>query len=119
MVNPETGLETEYEELWRDEDPLPTTSQKVNITVLRLEKGDDTKGLVILLGAYCQGLLRRGDNITAERWQWGQSGGWVRTIKIGDDVLPCPEIMEKISSSCGELVAVGNDSWQVVESSES
>lgn len=119
MANPETGLDTEYEELWRDEDPVPTTSQKVNTIVLRLENGDDTKGLVILLGAYCQGLLRRGDNITAERWQWAQSGGWVRAIKIGDDAVPCPEIMEKISPSCGELFAVGNDSWQVVESSKS
>lgn len=119
MVNPETGLDTEYEELWRDEDPMPTASLKVKTIVLRLEKGDDTKGLVILLGACCQGLLRRGDTITAERWQWAQSGGWVRTIKVGDDALPCPEIMEKTSPSCGELLSVGSDSWQVVESSES
>lgn len=119
MVNPETGLDTEYEELWRDEDPLPTTSQKAKTVILRLENGDDTKGLVILLGAYYQGLLRRGDDITAERWQWAQSGGWVRTISIGDDVLPCPEIMEKTFPSCGEFVAVGKDSWQVIESSES
>jgi hypothetical protein len=119
MVNPETGLETEYEELWRGEDPLPTTSPKVKTIVLRLEKGDDTKGLVVLLGAYCQGLLRRGDNITAERWQWAQSGGWVRTIKFGDDVLPCSEIVEKTLPSCGEFVPMGNDSWEVIESSES
>lgn len=119
MVNPETGLDTEYEELWRDEKPLPTTSPKVKTIVWRLEKGDDTKGLVVLLGVYCQGLLRRGHNITAERWQWAQSGGWVRTISIGDDTIPCPEIMEERFPSCGESVAVGNDSWQVIESLES
>lgn len=119
MVNPETGLDTEYEELWRGEDPVPTTSKKVKTVVLRLENGSETKGLVVLIGAYCQGLLRRGDDITAERWQWAQSGGWVRTISIGDDVLPCPETIDNTLPNCGESVVVGNDSWQVIESSES
>ncbi|KAJ3542507.1 hypothetical protein NM208_g4063 [Fusarium decemcellulare] len=116
MVNPETGKETDYEELWRDEDPLPTTFETPKTIVLRLERGDEVKGLVILLGQYCQGLLRKGGNITAERWYWTKSDGWVRTIAVGEDALPHPQILDTSILEVGEILSVGDEQWRVIES---
>jgi hypothetical protein len=119
MVNPATGKETDYEELWRDLEPIPVDSESVKSIVLELEGPDGTRGMVVLLGQFCQGLLRRGDRISAERWDWAASSGWHRVFVLGNETLPCSALMTSENRSEGDIIRLGEDSWRVVESSSS
>lgn len=117
MLNPDTGEETDYEEVWRDVEPRPTGHGDARCAVLRLEAGRDVRGLVVLAGHYCQGFLRRGNGIAAERWEWAEDGGWARTVAIGeDDALPCSKILDADGLAEGDLVKTGAfDEWTVIE----
>lgn len=120
MVNPATGRDTPYEELWRGEEPRAIISASVRSVVLKLEdEGQQIKGSVVLLGQYCQGLLRKGSSVTAERWQWTEEQGWKRTVALGEDELPCSRILKESELALGHVVAVGDDRWQVIETSGS
>jgi Protein HRI1 len=121
MVNPATGADTEYEELWRDLDILPVPVQagdhplkeydpESRCLVLQLQ--DDEKklrGMAIRLGQFCQGLLREGDRITVERWEWTEAAGWWLCFKVGDGTLPCLSILRE------DAVALHFHPWNVIE----
>lgn len=117
MANPATGLETEYEELWRDEDPLPTSkSSRARSIVVQVENGAQVRGSVVRVGHYCQGLFRRTDKISAERWEWKEDG-WKRTIRIGDDALPCEKLLnDEAVFNVGDAINFHDMAWKVVES---
>lgn len=129
MLNPDTGKETDYEELWRDVDPKPPNN---NFAVVEFDKGMECRGSVVLVGTYCQGLLRKGGMVTAERWERdageddsggkGPQGrhvdGWRRSVVIGEegDGLPCAHIVANVGSlKVGEIIKVGDDNWVVAE----
>lgn len=118
MLNPDTGRETDYEEVWRDVDPRPTGGHGgARCVVLRLDGGRDVRGLVVLARHYCQGFSRRGDSISAERWEWTRDGGWARTVAIGEnDALPCYGILDADGVAEGDTVKTGaSDEWMVIE----
>ncbi|TEA20602.1 hypothetical protein C8034_v008559 [Colletotrichum sidae] len=81
MVNPATGKECDYEELWRDVDPQPVADGKdVEYVVLQFEdESSRARGEVIWLGRFCQGISKVGESVTAERWEW-KDEGWRRTV---------------------------------------
>ncbi|CAM1509499.1 Fc.00g032380.m01.CDS01 [Cosmosporella sp. VM-42] len=113
MVNPATGKETAYEELWRDVDPTPTTSSEARTIVLQVEI-EELRGSVVRLGQYCQGILKEGDKITAERWEWNEV--WKQTVRMGEDTLPCRDVLDdERELKLGDIVAVGGRGWRVVE----
>ncbi|KAJ0158492.1 hypothetical protein CTA2_11462, partial [Colletotrichum tanaceti] len=72
MVNPATGEETDYEELWRDVEPVAVVGsggEAVECIVLRFEDEQaGARGSVVWLGRFCQGISRVGADVTAERW---------------------------------------------------
>ncbi|KAG8413898.1 hypothetical protein J3459_015059 [Metarhizium acridum] len=111
MVNPDTGLETAYEEIWDDEEPAPTASEQV-CAVLKYEEGPN-RGLVVRLGKYAQGFVRCGQEISLERWEWKQSQA-VRTIRMGQEELPCKQALER-AYKLGDQVSAGLKTWTVVE----
>lgn len=111
MVNPDTGRDTPYEEIWDDEDPQPTTSEQV-CAVLKYEDGKD-RGMVVRLGRYCQGFLKTSSNMSLERWEWQDSRA-VRTVRIGSEELPCGETLTRVYK-LGEEVTIGSKKWTVVE----
>lgn len=119
MVNPATGKDTAYEELWRSGEPVLVNSIGVRSVVLKLEKGDQIKGSVVLVGQYCQGFMRKGDDITAERWEWTGGDGWRRTIVLGEDELPCSKLLEDTAVTLGQVITIGDVKWEVIEVSES
>ncbi|KAK1573765.1 uncharacterized protein LY79DRAFT_525217 [Colletotrichum navitas] len=104
MVNPATGAETDYEELWRDIDPVPPTR---------------SRGLVVWLGRFCQGISRVGeDDVAAQRWEWKGEEGWKRTAQIGARELPCEALLKTGAPlSVGAHVVHENLVWDVLESS--
>lgn len=119
MVNPDTKKVTHYEEMWRDVKPLPTgDDEKCHCVVLQLT--DDkrhTRGMVIRIDQYCQGLLRVDDEIALERWEW-QRGGWNRDARIGRLFVPCGVTFETGKLKVGGTVKHGDYEWEVVEMSE-
>ncbi|KAI9155545.1 Solute carrier family 28 member 3 [Paramyrothecium foliicola] len=93
MVNPATGLPTDYEEVWRSVKPLPSQPNgRVRCVVLDTKSEDGSvRGRVVRLGQFCQGLLRDGDEIVVERWERLEERGWHSSLRIGDQVLACAE----------------------------
>ncbi|KAJ4393709.1 hypothetical protein N0V93_002924 [Gnomoniopsis smithogilvyi] len=121
MVNPATGVETDYEELWRDGAPehVPALAQW---TVLRIQ--DDSlqkRGMFVQLGQYAQAVLRVGDFFTAERWVWNSSQSkWVGTFRIGDDeAFPLDDLIPASQEvhHAGEEIEAWSGIWSVLEAS--
>lgn len=102
-INPRTGSKWAYEEFWTDlpievtpaaNDPDPPKWS----VVLRLDAPEHAvRGMVVRLGRWCQGIVMLGDYVSVERWEWKtrgegeeeKMGDWERTVRIGDQFLPC------------------------------
>ncbi|KXX79708.1 Protein HRI1 [Madurella mycetomatis] len=130
MVNPETGVEADYEELWRSE-PIAHGSPHqlpgeppAPCLVLQWssEEGDDCptgprRGLVIRLGQYCQAFVRDGNEITVERLMWvPDEQTWHQQVRIGKRELPT-EFATHLAHEAriDDEVKVGGEVWKVVE----
>lgn len=126
MVNPATGEECDYEELWRDLEPAVVSSSSdasdpAECVVLKFEDGPGkARGMVVWLGRFCQGISRVGEDVTAERWEWKEAEGWKRTVRIGGEGVPLPcEVLLKTGArlGVGAHVKHGDLVWDVLESS--
>lgn len=113
MVNPETGIDTAYEEVWDDADPQKTVGSHTCV-VLQHEEGK-TRGLVVRLGRYSQGYFKKGDDNSLERWEWTAEGGARRTVRIGQQPIPCAETMGDATFNVGDEVKAGDAVWKVIE----
>lgn len=91
MVNPASGKEEKYTECWVDLDieSLDGESRKRG-WVLKTESGEEgkggkTKGMVARIGGYIQGVVRRGDDVSVERWKWSvEAKKWEVVVQIGE-----------------------------------
>ena len=124
MVNPATGVVTDYEEMWRSEPiemvPSPLGGDgDVTCVALRMETvgGDIRRGLVVRLGQYCQSFARDGDDITVERLKWdGDQQRWARQVRIGEQEFPT-DIATYLAheTMIDDKVSVGGAVWKVDE----
>ncbi|KAL7921416.1 hypothetical protein ACQKWADRAFT_313998 [Trichoderma austrokoningii] len=124
MMNPATGKDTEYEEMWYDPPASKTGGDKVVCVVLMME--DDKagkKGMFVRLGEWAQVFVRDGNgeaDVVAERWEWRDDDGkrWRRVVRLGDGErrLPCEEVLLDVGVK-GEYW-VGDEVWRVVEDVE-
>ncbi|RBR20257.1 hypothetical protein FVER53590_11234 [Fusarium verticillioides] len=117
MVNPDTGIDTAYEELWHDATPTAVPGEPA-VRALVLQTEDDKNGVrgsVVRLGCYAQGLIRVGEHISLERWEW--KDGWKRTIRMGDAELPIEKILGEEALKEGDTVDVDGRGWKVIEES--
>ncbi|KAJ4350131.1 uncharacterized protein N0V89_008752 [Didymosphaeria variabile] len=126
-VNPATGKMWAYEELWTDGAILsaPTKDEPdppVFSSVLRLDDPQhDVRGVVVRLGRYCQGIVMKGNYVSVERWEWAAKenefgdkeavGDWKRTVRIGDQFLPCAITFEPGVLSEGGKVRYWDYEW--------
>ena len=132
MVNPATGRDTEYEEVWVSEEILAVPAfpggeksfsgddAKPLCVVLEMQRDEEgRRGMVVRLGQYCQGLARTGEgeaDVTLERWKWEEGIGWVRTVRMGRAELPMDFAMHLAGEAMKEdVVRVGEDVWRVLE----
>jgi hypothetical protein len=116
MVNPETGVPTDYEEVWieREVDPVPG-DEGSQVVVLDFDRGVECRGRVVRVGNLCQGLLRNGDEVVAERWGWVEREGWSRSHLIGrEGALPCEKLLKSPDS---DMIEHDGNTWTVVERS--
>lgn len=115
-INPATGEMWSYEELWTDGAILaaPTKDEPdppIYSIVLRLDNPEhDVRGVVLRLGRYCQGILMKDRYVTVERWEW-EEGEWKRTVRIGDQFLPCATAFEPGLLSEGGRVRYWDYEW--------
>ena len=117
----------EYEELWGNVDVLPIKplggDRPVrSCVVLRHEKANESKGLVVRVGQYIQGMMKSPSGIRLERWEWHASPGsgqgegvWEKTFGSGEGQLPCRRIIKGLDISFGESLSLGDDQWEVLE----
>jgi hypothetical protein len=156
MVNPDEGRKMWYAEVWGDvtqkmPPPVPGAAvagepnrwtvggQGERQHVAELEKGKRSyvvvrcehqerhvRGLIIWVGQYCQGVLKEGDKITAERWEYDfvpnkGKGEWVRTFRIGDGSLPCGWLVKESDgirrgeTLCAPKLLGDRDRWVITD----
>ncbi|EME76932.1 uncharacterized protein MYCFIDRAFT_111364, partial [Pseudocercospora fijiensis CIRAD86] len=121
MLNVSTNQIEKYEEMWLEIPPRTTNkSNKTaeNVEVVVLELWDDeagTRGMVVRVGSFCQGVVRRGEGFSVERWEWEEKGGWRRVVRMGDLWMPCGVAMERGELVVGGKVRFGEDVWGIVE----
>ncbi|KAK1780207.1 hypothetical protein QBC45DRAFT_450347 [Copromyces sp. CBS 386.78] len=76
MVNPETGKEEEYEEVWGPDDEEKEEGLDAKCVVWELDdEAGCKKGRVVRVGRWTQGILRSGNELLCERWKWVGAGG--------------------------------------------
>ncbi|MCJ1300496.1 hypothetical protein MMC08_003293 [Hypocenomyce scalaris] len=134
MIKPGTGLVTTYEELWRDLE-VEVVGQEKTCTSVVLRAQDDGKGLrgmVIRVGGWCQGILKVGNDVTIERWQWNprsgtalddpfflfeksRQGDWERVARLGSRFVPCAVTFNLALITDKTIVEVGDAKWEVIE----
>ncbi|KAL8639216.1 MAG: hypothetical protein Q9228_003730 [Teloschistes exilis] len=112
----ETGMVEEYEELWTEMALATPGLHEGNVcVVLRAEEDDGgTRGMMIRIGGWCQGVLKAGEKITLERWCW-EEGTWKRVVRLGDGKLPCKDVVQQGKCEEGEEVRCEGLEWRVVE----
>jgi len=121
--HPETGEEVGYEELWTEleVDVIPEEGGKYS-TVLKHES-ENSRGMVVRVGGWCQGVLKEGGQLTVERWRWASQendphqgpGYWKRIVRIGEGEMPSP-MLERGGEDGDEMVVKSGElRWEVVE----
>lgn len=121
MVNPATGMKMDYEELWRDEEPLPVHGLAKCLVFQLHDDNDQKRGLFIQLCHHAQGILRIGDSFTAERWEWNRSlSKWDMLVKAGN--MKCPPLGRLLTDANadkdyreGDTVQDHSGLWTVIE----
>jgi len=96
MVNPATGKWEGYEERWYDLDVLAVDAPKGEKGsneegkrkgwVLRTsdEESEKVRGMIARVGQFIQGVVKNGENVGAERWEFDvEETKWRAVAKIG------------------------------------
>ena len=122
MWYPVTGAINAYEELWKDVEVMEVSGEgggkRVSVVLeVGLDGVGEAKGAVVRVGQFCQGILRVGEEITAERWSWEDGAGeWTRTAGVGGGRLPCDATWTKLESVReGDTVECEGLVWTVKE----
>ena len=117
QIHPLSGLQTTYEELWGDLDVELLGGEKRVSIVLKVEnKETNTRGMVVRVGGWCQGILKSGGELHIERWQWTElKNSWERIVKIGSSDLPCAMTFGSQNVSEKGTVTSGGLEWKVIE----
>jgi hypothetical protein len=125
MVNPVSGVEEDYEEMWRDEifgkPPSWIDGDRLSCVVWKCEAAG-YKGSIVRLGPYCQGVIRVGGSFCAERWKVGDeeseyAGKWVLLARIGEGSVGCEGALglDDKSITIGRGFVVDEREWRVTE----
>lgn len=137
------GREQKYEELWKDlpVDPLGKKHNRHSIVLRAEDEEQKLKGLVIKIGGWCQGVLKRDGQLTVERWELRPKDGnetsqsqenqmaestrtrndWIMVFKVGDEVLACKDVCANTEGKLGMNTRKkygrkhNENEWRVIE----
>jgi hypothetical protein len=145
MINPVTGKMTDYEEVWEDLEVEVTgdDTHRLSIVVGIVDDVRGTRGRIVRVGRWCQGITKVGAVTHVERWHWvprkpdtsttskgeqstGGSclndGDWERVVKIGGAYIPCSLTFMSETHLNGipaaeenDELRVGDATWRVIE----
>jgi hypothetical protein len=113
--HPHVGGVRSHEEMWEDEAILPTSMSRICVVLRLHDDARSARGVVVRLGQYVQGILVVGAEVTAERWEWSEEGGWLRSQRVGKGMLPCGVAMRQEVMCVGGEIVVGEANWVVEE----
>lgn len=122
MVNPATGVEADYEEAWVSVEPEATELEGESAYAVLRTCDDEhgVRGMVVRVGQFCQGVLRVGEAVTAERWEWYRKGGWTLSARFGEEKLPVETLVGDVGSlTVNGFIENGERTWRVVEAKTS
>jgi hypothetical protein len=127
LASPHTSELCTYEEMWKEvQIQVCEGMEEVKwCVVLRIDDVPrQTRGVVIRVGQYCQGIVKVGDQTTVERWEYAlkkgvdekyHMGDWVRVLRIGDLFVPCAVALKSAELEKGNVVTHGHMTWTVEE----
>ena len=139
MTDPHTGHKCDYEELWHDLEISKVGTEKDRVcVVLQADSVSlQAKGMVIRIGEWCQGIIKIGNELTVERWQWlsqarnpvegdfgtaeddvpkdPEKNQWERLVRLGTGTLPCTITFQSDLLFNKGLIKVADLEWEVVE----
>jgi hypothetical protein len=132
-VNPDTGEENTYEEMWRDVKIGKSSTWPSNnwccVTLVLEQPEKKSRGSIMRLGSYCQGVKKVGEEFCAERWKYEypdecKGGKWCLLARVGKGKVGCEVLFSKDNEDekeLGEMIKVGKrldiagDEWKVTE----
>lgn len=115
MAHLDTGEVRAYEEAWRAVPVLPDESGRRVAVLLEMRGGDGDgtrRGAVVRVGQFCQGIVRAGGVISAQRWLW-TAGAWAIVGQVGECDIPCDATWADVQE--GDIVERGDAIWDVKE----
>ena len=117
LTHPISGLQITCEELWGNlEVELLGGNQRISIVLKVENKEANTRGMVVRVGGWCQGIMKSGGILNIERWRWIESkNDWDRVVKIGSGDLPCAVTFDSQNLSEQGTVTSGGLEWEVIE----
>ncbi|KAF2665378.1 hypothetical protein BT63DRAFT_482324 [Microthyrium microscopicum] len=123
MVNAETGMGCGYEEIWVDVPACSVGGMRGLFVAVKCEdERTGAMGRVIWMGQYCQGIMRKGNDVTVERWEFeADDEEWRLTFRVGGGSLPCRWLFGCDDFTHGMRIRVPSlegaveDAWFVVE----
>ncbi|KAL8895634.1 MAG: hypothetical protein Q9207_008083 [Kuettlingeria erythrocarpa] len=124
VVSPITGQRVYYEELWEEvpTENLAFGNNPRTCTVLRTEDLEKmSRGMIIRLGDYCQGILKKEGEVTVERWEYhfndtsSNQGKWYKAATVGNDEMPCDELLGFKPPREGQQINRAGTMWDVIE----
>jgi hypothetical protein len=113
MINPSTNKLERYEECWVD---LKDGDGKEKVGwVLKVEK-EGMRGVIIRIGGWIQGVLRKGEELEVARWRFTEQKEWEQLVGIGwlefpREVLRHEEVKEGV-----KFMGQQGEEWVCVES---
>lgn len=117
MVNSAKGKEEKYEECWIDGLVKVLKGEtKRRSWCWRAEGSEGEKGVIVRIGQFVQGVLRRGNEVSVGRWGWNEDK-WETIVTIGE--FDVPGVVFEIGKgvSAGDRVEETVDGliWECVE----
>ena len=116
-IDADTGEVKKYEELWHDVGVQLVGQEKHHVCVVLMadDKSHNTKGMIIRVGNWCQGILKVGEETTVERWQWSHGDQWQIVAKLGQKSLICETTFHGTSLEIGKVIRHHDLDWKTVE----
>lgn len=116
MMNLDTGIEQEYEEIWADIQVHNEASK--TCAVIRLDEGQTgARGVIVLVGEWCQGIMElRDGSVVVDRCRWNaHSKTWTK-LGLFDAVqlLPTERVLQN-HVQLGESFTHKDFLWTVEE----
>ena len=140
-VDVDTGMEEHYEEMWENlpVEAFGATQKRSCVAVEAYHPENHIRGLVVKVGGWCQGIVKKHHDLTVERWRHQTPDSftekksssiirtnestqtrkdWVRVFRAGAGTLPCEVVCSHSEEALGYDSTFSDGSgiaWRIIE----